>query len=508
MITIEPDNVWTLCRYDNAGASPLKNILDRGLKVEVPGAEYLYSFKSGAWDGKARLWEDYIDPTTKQHAGVQIRSGLVPRLISLLNLGGVTWQVGLDSRALTRSASLTTTQVKLRDYQFEAVKAAFGNQNEFGWWPRGVLALATGAGKTEIAVAMYEMNRVPTVFLVHRKDLLIQAKERFEQYGHTVGVIGDGKFEPHKGITVATMQTFHRILQAHGDGALEASAADLDRLNKLSSYMSSTKQTFFDECHLMASNMDRGNQFVKVSDFIDVPYRWGLTATPFMRTQYDNMLLEAVTGQALYRISSKELIDLGYLTPPRVVMKRVKGTIAVTLDWKGSRSSKSRAEYWRKVEEKGIKFNEIRTNMIVDEVAKGPYPMLILVKTIEQAHFIKDAHKRIVGHDILFLSGRDSAKDRRAAIGQLRDGSVQAVIATTIFDEGVDVPELRKVILASGGKSQVKTIQRVGRALRKAGGKSVAEIVDFYDAHHTMLEKHSKAREAVYREQEFEVIHG
>jgi superfamily II DNA or RNA helicase len=104
------------------------------------------------------------------------------------------------------------------------------------------------------------------------------------------------------------------------------------------------------------------------------------------------------------------------------------------------------------------------------------------------------------------LSGKDTAKVRRAAIARLQDGSLHALIATTIFDEGVDIPELKKVILASGGKSQVKLIQRVGRAVRLANGKTEAMIVDFQDAHNPTLKRHAAARRKVYKEQEFDVV--
>ncbi len=492
MITISIGNIWSEVRYDRQGASPLKNILNSGLKVDVPGARYTYLFKSKQWDGKAKLWEDL--EVAGEHVGVTIRSGLIPRLTSLLDAGKVEWQPGSDWRNLQTDYQLQPTQVKLRGYQYEAVSAAFLNKQEgFGWSPRGVQEVATGGGKTEIAVAMYEMNPVPTFFLVHRKDLLIQAKERFEQYGHAVGIIGGGEFKVEPGLNIATMQTLKKIFERPGS----------PRAGVLAALMADCQQVFFDECHLMASSEEKGNEFISVADKFDVPFRWGLTATPFMRAQYDNLLLEGVTGASLYKISSKQLIDLQYLTPPKIIMKHIPGDLNIVKE--RGRSNQVHAKHWRKVENMGIKFHEKRTKAIVRDIQAYPKPMLVLVKTVDQATYIQNVYKSQTGRALCFSSGKDRASIRRHNVQKLRDGDLDVLLVTTIFDEGVDIPELATVILAGGGKSTVKTIQRVGRCLRLAPGKEVATIIDYQDGHHAMLKKHAKARRKVYIEQEFEV---
>jgi superfamily II DNA or RNA helicase len=133
--------------------------------------------------------------------------------------------------------------------------------------------------------------------------------------------------------------------------------------------------------------------------------------------------------------------------------------------------------------------------------------MLILVKTIEQGKFIQHlydmAHPGSLKAPI--LTGKSSADQRRKAARDMNSGKMLFVIATTIFDEGVDIPQLRKVILASGGKSHVKLLQRAGRGLRIAEGKEEVIIVDFMDKHHALLLKHSKLRQKVWKEQGFEL---
>ena len=155
---------------------------------------------------------------------------------------------------------------------------------------------------------------------------------------------------------------------------------------------------------------------------------------------------------------------------------------------------------------KGIKVHEKRTNVILKDIDAYPKPMLVLVKTVEQAIYLQNRYVQEGGQPLTFISGKDKASVRRDAVRALRDGTLDVLLATTIFDEGVDIPELATVILASGGKSTVKTIQRVGRCLRLAVGKLVAWIIDYQDSHHPMLRKHALARMKVYAEQEFEVF--
>ena len=86
-----------------------------------------------------------------------------------------------------------------------------------------------------------------------------------------------------------------------------------------------------------------------------------------------------------------------------------------------------------------------------------------------------------------------------------KDGGV--MIATTIYDEGIDIPQVNVLILAFGGKSRRKVLQRIGRALRKKESReNVVVIVDFWDHHNKYLLNHSKGRLNLYRDEGFEVV--
>ena len=87
---------------------------------------------------------------------------------------------------------------------------------------------------------------------------------------------------------------------------------------------------------------------------------------------------------------------------------------------------------------------------------------------------------------------------RQQAYADLQSGELKLIVATTIADLGLDLPVLRSLVLAALGKSSVRHLQRIGRAVRPAPGKSAAMIVDFDDGHvHGWFKRHEAARRKI-----------
>jgi superfamily II DNA or RNA helicase len=79
------------------------------------------------------------------------------------------------------------------------------------------------------------------------------------------------------------------------------------------------------------------------------------------------------------------------------------------------------------------------------------------------------------------------------------------MIATPVFKEGINIPEIKTLILAGGGKSHIAIIQKIGRGLRKAEGKDRLIVYDFLDDCSKVTLKHSEQRYKLYRAEGFEV---
>lgn len=71
-----------------------------------------------------------------------------------------------------------------------------------------------------------------------------------------------------------------------------------------------------------------------------------------------------------------------------------------------------------------------------------------------------------------------SRAQRRDRLGALRRGRLQAVVAPTVLDEGIDVPDVDLGVVMGGSKSRRQMIQRMGRVLRlKADGRKATFVI-------------------------------
>ena len=104
------------------------------------------------------------------------------------------------TRSLTLREPLECSGLDIRPYQLEAKEKALEAH-------RGILQVATGGGKTVIAAVIIAELSTNTLFMVHTKDLLYQAKKSFEDIlGIHVGQIGDGIVDIQQ-VTIATTQS-------------------------------------------------------------------------------------------------------------------------------------------------------------------------------------------------------------------------------------------------------------------------------------------------------------
>jgi len=466
---------------------PLHNRI-RAVMGEMKDGDALAWKTSPYSNDEVRQWFDrWRAPIVHWHTSAWFATGLLPLIVKNLQDKFVRPAL-VDERTMRTFRSHPTTSVQLRDYQFEGLKVAFTNQ-VYGnvWWPRGILYHATGAGKTETAAAMIQMAQVPTVFLVHRRDLLHQTAERFRKYGIDTGIVGDGEYDPRpNGVTVATVQTIKKRV-----------GSDPNNLNL--GPLALTEQIFFDEAHLLAAKFDKANMFVAVADSFKHAYmRWGLTATPGMRDQYSNWLLEGATGSVLHTVRSAELIEQNWLTPPKVYFVTAHGS---GIPNRSSGATEFDKPTWIDKYDNEIVNNAARHDQVAHYAKTVGQPCLVLVSRVDHGKLLQ---RRIPG--AVFLHGGIESADRRAVIQQARRGEVGVIIATTIFDEGVDIPELRSIILAGAGRSQIKMLQRIGRGLRRAEQKNSVTIVDFMDESSATLRQHSEERMRVCREEGFQVF--
>ena len=83
---------------------------------------------------------------------------------------------------------------------------------------------------------------------------------------------------------------------------------------------------------------------------------------------------------------------------------------------------------------------------------------------------------------------------------EFKSGNLKTMIATSLADEGLDLPNAELLIMVSGGRSPQKTIQRASRVLRKTNTKNFATIYDFSDKFHPIGAFHARKRIKSYKQ--------
>lgn len=436
--------------------------------------------------------------------GYTFPTGLLPTVVDFAKKHGIqiAWS---DQRHYNTNISSFTQSFKnisLRPYQKAAILTAINNKLDSLLWQRGIFQIPTGGGKTELAIALAMMHSGRTVFLVNRKELLHQTHERFSKAFHPdpVGMIGGGIQNVPEGskVVIASVQTIWSYLRKKNkDGWYP-----VDELQRTAT------QVIIDEAHGLAAGQGQGpmNTMVSVANyFVYASCRWALTATPLMRDDLSNALLKGVTGEVVFEISNQQLIEKGYLTKPRIIFNRVNHRDAYEDPITKEELKKPPGTQWTNLYDFAIVRSPQRNKVIADILQTVPTPAIVLVQRLDHVQYIN----HFLPQKMLFLSGKASKEEREQAKRMLREGFVKILCATTIFDEGVDIPELRAIVLAGGGKSNIKALQRLGRGLRLAKDKDEVIIHDFTDFNETspgwIPMKHSRERMNLFKEEGFDV---
>jgi superfamily II DNA or RNA helicase len=131
-------------------------------------------------------------------------------------------------------------------------------------------------------------------------------------------------------------------------------------------------------------------------------------------------------------------------------------------------------------------------------------PCLILVKRLAHGNLLQQ-ELQAASFLVQFTHGKLSRGERQRMYSEFKSGAVTTLIASGIYDDSIDIPDIEVLINASGGKSKIATKQKLGRGLRNPGEKELV-MVDFYDRHHKILRRHSNRRMREYEKEGFEVI--
>lgn len=388
-------------------------------------------------------------------------------------------------------------ELKLRDYQ----EQAYESWRQHGY--RGILSMATGSGKTitafsSIAKLADTIGYLAVIVVVPYQHLLEQwateakafditfikcYESSQEWFIHLSTAITKFQFRQKKFLfIIATNSTF-------GTKKFQSLVKEIDQLLLI-----------VDEAH------NFGSKNIQKMYLNNADYRLGLSATPERHMDEEGtMAIKEYLGDIIFEYTLADAIKSGKLTPYKYfpVIVHLTGTeqkdyielskkISSLASYKNSENNDylnslliKRARIIASAENKTDALQKLITEK---NLTYSTFNLFYCAAKIEQE---EDGAMRMVdkvnqmltnlGMQVRNFTAFDAASKvaRETLINNLKDQTIDGLVAIKCLDEGVDIPAVRRAFILSSSANPKEFIQRRGRVLRRSEGKEFAEIYDF-----------------------------
>jgi superfamily II DNA or RNA helicase len=354
-------------------------------------------------------------------------------------------------------------KVPLYDYQEKAVEEVY-------WKQYGILQSAAGSGKTQMGIALIAKHGKRALWLTHTIDLLRQSKDRARQYmGEALlGTITEGKVNIGRGITFATVQTM----------------CNLD----LAQYKDMWDVIIVDECHRVAGTPTAVSQFSKVLNSLAARHKYGLSATVH---RSDGLIKAtfALLGDVVYTVPTEAVAD----KIMKVGICPIPTGISVSRGCLNTDGTLNYAKLISYLTESENRNRQIVGNIIVDR----DKPSLILSDRLGHLETLMAMLPVDMREDAVMVSGKMTTKkgkaEREQAIADMRTGAKKYLFATySLAKEGLDVPRLERLYMATPQKDYAVITQAIGRIARTSKGKEDPVVYDFVDDIRYLIQAYKK----------------
>tara|TARA_Y100000401_G_scaffold95113_1_gene81740 strand:+ start:1767 stop:3110 length:1344 start_codon:yes stop_codon:yes gene_type:complete len=346
---------------------------------------------------------------------------------------------------------------KLRDetHQNDALAAALKAGH-------GVLSLPCGFGKTTVSLAIACKLGYRTMIVVHKEFLANQWRERIQQFcpGASIGIVQQDKKETECDFVIAMLQSL---------SLKEYSFSDFDSIGTL----------IVDEAHHICAKVFSQSLFKMCPKHV-----FGLSATP---TRKDGLtkVLHWFMGPTFFEVERKnqeqvEVFPIEYTCdrfhdpPPCTRFGKLSLATMIT-------------------ELTEDRQRNIVILQLIKDIVKTTRQVLVLSDRRHHCEVMHQSFKKTSG---LYMGGMKEA--------DLAESSKKRIIFATFSQahEGLDIPTLDTVILATP-KSDI--VQSIGRIMRETKGKKnnphIYDIFDQWSICHAMYKKRLK----VYKQGGFHI---
>lgn len=418
----------------------------------------------------------------------------------------------------------------LRTYQRDCIEswAAAGH--------RGTFALATGTGKTVIALSAAqrfakeqakERRSTLVLVVVPTTELADQWRRNAREFGFETSVCNSAarNWKHHAELALSALQGSIPRVQCVILTADTMTGTKWMTIAKVIESLDSGLLVIGDEMHSLGTSRrlsglpDRNDSTVG---------RIGLSATP--RRHNDEQGTEALLdyfGDVLVTISITEAISLGALCPYTYdpIVARLSHSEQAEFD----RLSKEIGKAWHSAGDEAEKFYRLAGKYLTQRVSLLSHAEEKTAKGLQLAKSYGKHGYQIVytgegTHPLTQVSQIDyllgelreakvrtekfvyqtETDQRNVNLQMFRRGDLDVLVAMRCLDEGIDIPEARRGIILASTQNPRQFVQRRGRLLRRAPGKQNAELVDVLCLPSALPDKSSPAyaaeRDLVSRE--------
>jgi superfamily II DNA or RNA helicase len=394
----------------------------------------------------------------------------------------------------------------LRDYQVRAVHAWM----DAGY--RGIWSMATGTGKTPIAIraiAARIREKGCVVILVPTQDLVVQWKKSIERMKVPASVVCCFSEDPgwRKAAARAVLQRHLRAEERRPAYLIATASTGIseDFKNVLKTIPAEELLIVGDEVHRLGSRA-----WSRIFQVVAGLGRLGLSATP--ARQWDQAGTRQIFdyfGGIVFEYGLQDALRDRWLCPYRYEIKLVGmeageravyrelsrkiSTLAAQLAHTYGLAEINLQEILRRAREDGNMQLELllyaRADVvkgaagkraILEQLAANPSVNSCMVycddeqQVGEALSVLSVQNRRAVG----FTSARLDGEDRAAILRDFSTGLYEFIVAIRCLDEGIDIPDVRNALIMASSKTEREWIQRRGRLLRNAPGKDHAVIYD------------------------------
>jgi superfamily II DNA or RNA helicase len=420
----------------------IKQELSDYFSFQVQNYQFIPSYKNGMWDGRIRLYNTRTN---------ELYFGLLSYLLHFAEERN--YEIIMDESVYSKDSFSYEEAISYfeslelpfepRDYQVDYFVHAVRNK-------RALLLSPTGSGKSFIQYLIASYFQKKTLLIVPTTALVNQMRDDFISYGcdpNDIHIIMAGKEKiTDKKIIISTWQSLAKLPKK---------------------WFNPFGLVLGDECHLFSADSLKGIMHKLES----CELRFGFTGT-IKESKCHKLVLEGLFGKVKKIVSTQELIDKGALADLSIKVLMLKYT-------EEERKFVSKLKYQDELD--FILAHPRRNKFILDLCLKLKGNTLLMFEFVEKHgkplyEYISKKRK-----NVHYVYGGTKTEQREKIRLLVEENDDILIIASRVFSTGTNMIKLHNIISTSPTKSKIKTLQTIGRSLRKSIEKQKANYYDLAD---------------------------